>query len=145
MNVRVIFNNENLGFMTLEQAHNIAQKEELDLVKLNDDTYKIMDQNKFTYEKKKKSQKSKQIKIKEVRFTYKIDENDYLIKVKQINEFLKSKMKVIISLRLKGREISYSNLAKDLLNKVITDCDSLSKASQLSVNNNSFSVTLSPK
>ena len=90
---------------------------------------RIMDYSKFKYEQKKKQKVAKKRQhvthLKEVRFKPKIEEHDYLVKLKHIKEFLEQKDKVRVSLRFRGRENAHKDLGVELLNRITADVSDL--------------------
>lgn len=113
----------------------MASKSELDLVEIqpksNPPVCKIMNYGKFQFSiNKKKSiakKKQKETKIKELKFRINTGENDYLIKIKNLINFLKDGKKTKITIFFKGREIIYKKLGLDLINKICDDLKDFSK------------------
>lgn len=105
-----------LGVMSAQEAQRIADREELDLVKIspnaNPPVCKIMDYSKFKYEQAKKDKENRKnqtiVEIKEIRLSMTIDVGDIAVKTKQCLKFLESGNKVKVSIRMKGRENSRS-------------------------------------
>ena len=118
-------------FMIGSFLKNKAQEEGLDVMVVNDANtpkiVKLIDKQKFVYEQKKakkdqeKKNKASAQKLKEVKFHMNIAEHDIQVKVKQINEFLDKNCKVRIVLELRGREVDMMGMAKDLMNKILTN------------------------
>lgn len=85
----------------------------------------LVDMQKFLYEQKKakkeseKKQKAAIQKIKEIKFSLNIAENDMKTKINHINKFLNDKYKVKIVLELHGREIGMKDLAENVWNKIL--------------------------
>ena len=108
-----------------------AQDESLDVMVVNDacspKIVKLVDKQKFLYEQKKakknqdKKNKAAVQKLKEVKFHMNIADHDIQVKVKQINEFLDKNCKVKIVLELRGREMDMMKMAKELMNKILTN------------------------
>lgn len=107
--------------MSAEEALRLAQEKELDLVKIapqaKPPVCKIMDYSKFRYEQSKREKENrknqKQIEMKEIRLSVTIDVGDFNTKVNQAKKFLASGHKLKISIRLKGRMMTHSDLAVD--------------------------------
>lgn len=105
---------ENVGIISRSEALRIAREANLDLVILTENgpsgipIAKIMDFGKVLYERKKKQNDAKKhqkvIKVKEIKMSPKIGENDFQTKIKQAIQFLKSGKRVKVSLFFKGRE-----------------------------------------
>src|SRR4030095_1683992 len=82
---------------------------------------KIIDYNKFLYEKKRKEKemkaKSKSAEVKEIRFTPGTDEHDFDFKSKHAESFLKEGNKVKAYVQFKGRAIMFKERGELLLLK----------------------------
>ncbi len=120
-------NGEQLGIKTKEDALTLANYAGFDLVLMNENSNppvcKIMDYNKFRYEKKKKSKESikKQresiVEIKEFRLSVTIDKHDFDTRVKNARKNLEKGAKIKASIRFKGRQIARPELAKEVFDK----------------------------
>ena len=122
--VRVISSNgEQLGIMSSKEAMKLAREAELDLVKIapkaQPPVCKIIDYGKYKYElaRKEKEAKKKQktVEVKEVRLSPNIDTHDVQVKVKNAIKFLKDGNKVKVSIRFRGRELSRTDVAIDIM------------------------------
>jgi translation initiation factor IF-3 len=82
---------------------------------------KIADYGKYQYRQskieRKQRQKQKVNELKGIRLSIGIGDHDFQVKVSQASKFLKARHSVKVALILKGREISYANLAIDKLNE----------------------------
>jgi translation initiation factor IF-3 len=115
-----------IGVLNKLEAMNMARQAGLDLVEVapNSDppVCKILDFGKYKYEQQKKKaearKKQKVIEVKEVQMRPMIDDNDFMIKCRSIERFLKEGDKVKISLRFRGRELSHQELGIEVLEKV---------------------------
>jgi len=104
----------------------LARQRGLDLVEVapneNPPVCKLMDYGKFRYEQTKKDRDSrksqKQVVLKEVRFSPKIDDHDIETKAKMVRRFLEEGHKVKLTVRFKGREMAHTNLGRDVLEQV---------------------------
>lgn len=127
--VRLILSDgEMKGIVNLSEALFIAEDEGLDLVEIQPQQdppiCKIMDYGKFCYSTQKKQQlaqkKQKIVKIKDMKFTPFIGQNDYNIKIKQIKTFLNEGKKVRIIITTLGlREKNAVELSNNLMGKII--------------------------
>lgn len=89
----------------------------LDLVKISPTAVppvcKIMDYGKFRYEQIKREKETRKnqkiVELKEIRLSMTIDDNDIATKVKNARKFLLDGDKVKVSLRMRGRQMVYSN------------------------------------
>lgn len=120
-------NGEQMGVKNINDALTIASYAGLDLVLINGNSEpnvcKIMDYNKFKYEKAKKQkealkkQKASNIELKEYRLSPVIDVGDFDTKVRNASKYLEKGHKVKLSIRFKGRQIAHPELAEEVLNK----------------------------
>ncbi|MEO7295085.1 MAG: translation initiation factor IF-3 [Candidatus Limnocylindria bacterium] len=122
--VRVIDDEgEQLGVMPTAEALALAQEKGLDLVEVAPTAVppvcRILDYGQYKYElqKREREQKKKQKSqtFKEVRLAVKIDVHDLKTKARRAAEFLDKGDRVKVTVRFRGREISHSNLGRDLL------------------------------
>lgn len=113
--------------MTSRDAYAIALEKKLDLVKIAPQAVppvcKIMDYGKFRYEQQKRDKeakkKQKQVTVKEVRLSLKIEQHDMETKVNNARRFLEEGDKVKAALRMRGRELSNTEMARDVMAKFI--------------------------
>ena len=120
-------NGEQMGVKNINDALTIASYAGLDLVLINGNSEpnvcKIMDYNKFKYEKAKKQkealkkQKASPMELKEYRLSPVIDVGDFDTKVRNASKYLEKGHKVKLSIRFKGRQIAHPELAEEVLNK----------------------------
>lgn len=118
-----------LGIYPIKQALAIAEELGLDLVELNPKAdppvCKIMDYGKYKYEKKKEARearkKRKEIEVKEVKLTPKINEHDYMVKLKHIKRFLQEGNKAKITIEFRGREAIHPEGAVKVIERIIED------------------------
>lgn len=116
----------NLGIMPTEQALRIAQERQMDLVEIaptaDPPVCKIMDYGKFLYGKKKKErvarQQQKQIEVKEIRLRPKTDDHHLGFKIRDARRWLNDGMKVKVRVTFRGREITYPELGREMLQKI---------------------------
>ena len=117
--VRVIgADGQQLGIMSAQAALRLAEESDLDLVKIsptaNPPVCKIMDYGKFKFEHGKKEKESrrnqKMVEVKEVRLSMTIDTNDLNVKSRQAQKFLEAGNKVMVSIRLRGRQNAHASL-----------------------------------
>ncbi len=124
--VRIVGDNIDSGIYDTKFALNFAQDLNLDLVEIspgNPPVCKIIDYQKFLYDKRKKEkeqkkkQKANQIQIKEIRLTPNIDEHDFNFKLKHAQTFLNDNNRIVVSVFFKGREITYKEKGEIILLK----------------------------
>ncbi|MEH2074569.1 MAG: translation initiation factor IF-3 [Nostoc sp.] len=120
-----------LGIMPPQEALQVAEEKELDLVLISDKAdppvCRIMDYGKYKFEQEKKAREARKKQhtadVKEVKMRYKIEEHDYNVRVKQAERFLKDGDKVKATVMFRGREIQHSDLAEELLKRMATDLE----------------------
>ena len=123
--VRLVGDNVEVGVYSIQEAIRMAQDQQLDLVEISPNAdppvCKIIDYNKFLYEKKKKEKemkaKSKASEVKEIRFTPNTDDHDFDFKAKHAEKFLKEGNKVKAYVQFKGRAIQFKERGELLLLK----------------------------
>jgi translation initiation factor IF-3 len=130
--------NENVGVVPLQKALELAADRELDLVEVapNADppVCRIMDFGKFQYERAKKEREArkqqKQVEVKEIRLRPKTDDHHRSFKVRDARRWLEDGMKVKVRIRFRGREITYPEIARDMLREVAEELDDIAVIEQ---------------
>ncbi|MEO6831009.1 MAG: translation initiation factor IF-3, partial [Chitinophagaceae bacterium] len=123
--VRVVGEDIEPGVYQVDVALKMAQAREMDLVEISPQAVpavcRIVDYNKFLYEKKKKDKeqkaKSKQSEVKEIRFTPNTDDHDFDFKSKHAEKFLQDGDKVKCYVQFRGRAIMFQERGELLLLK----------------------------
>jgi translation initiation factor IF-3 len=123
--VRVVGENIEAGVVSIEAARRMAEELGVDLVEISPNAVppvcRLVDYNKFLYEKKKKDKeqkaKAKQSEVKEIRFTPNTDEHDFDFKAKHAERFLQEGNKVKCFVQFKGRAILFKDRGELLLLK----------------------------
>jgi translation initiation factor IF-3 len=123
--VRLVGDNVEVGVYSTSEAIKIAQEQGLDLVEISPNAdppvCKIIDYNKFLYDKKRKEKEmkanAKVSEVKEIRFTPNTDEHDFNFKAKHAENFLKEGNKVKAYVQFKGRAIQFQDRGQLLLLK----------------------------
>ena len=135
--VRVVSHDGNmLGVFTKEQAIAIAQEAGLDLVEVSPGAdppvCKVLDFGRFKYAQRKRDKESRKKshahERKEIRFRPKTDTNDLNRKLDHARELLKEGYRIQLTMRLRGREMAYKELAAELLMdavEALSDCATL--------------------
>lgn len=123
--VRLVGENIEVGVYPTQQALKMAQEQGLDLVEISPNAVppvcRIIDYNKFLYEKKKKEKelkaKAHKSEVKEIRFTPNTDDHDFDFKAKHAEKFLKEGNKVKAYVQFKGRAIMFKERGELILLK----------------------------
>jgi translation initiation factor IF-3 len=119
-------NGDQLGVLLTQDAINMAQDRNLDLVEVAPNSSppvcRVMDYSKFKYQQSKRAQearkKQKIIHVKEVKFRPNTDQHDYDFKLKNALRFLEAGDKVKILVFFRGREIVHRENGQKLLARV---------------------------
>ena len=86
---------------------------------------RIQDYGKFLYEKEKQERAAKKnqktITIKEVKFRINVDEHDYEFKKNHVLRFLEQGDKVKATIFFRGREMTHTNLGRDVLERLLKE------------------------
>src|SRR3954470_538984 len=123
--VRLVGDNVTVGVYSTQEAMKIANEQGLDLVEISPQAdppvCKVIDYNKFLYDKKKKEKemkaKAKASEVKEIRFTPGTDDHDFDFKAKHAEKFLKDGNKVKAYVQFKGRAIQFKERGELVLLK----------------------------
>ncbi len=119
--------------MPASEALQIAYDNDLDLVKIAPQSKppvcKIMDYGKYRFEqaKREKEAKKKQhiVEVKEIRMSPVIDVNDFNVKLRNGQKFLKEGDRLKVTVRFRGRQMAHTNIGQDLLKKFADECSEL--------------------
>lgn len=127
---------EQLGVVAIGEALQRARSAELDLVevapKADPPVCRIMDYGKFKYMQSKREQEARKkqtiIQVKEIKVRPKTDEHDLNVKIRHIRRFLEEGDKVKVTVRFRGREMSYASKSGfEMLKNVVAQVADLSK------------------
>jgi translation initiation factor IF-3 len=129
---------ENLGVVSLREGLNRAEAAGLDLVEVapNADppVARVMNFGKFLYEKEKKEREARKsqtkVEIKEIRLRPKTTDHHKGFKVRDARRWLEDGMKVRVTIRFRGREITYPELALEDLREIAEDLSDVSEVEQ---------------
>jgi len=137
--VRVIFDGEDKGILSLREALEMADRVDLDLVEIapavQPPVCKIIDYSKFLYDKKKKQKelksKAAKVVIKEIRLSPNTDDHDFNFKLKHAIKFLQDGEKVKVDVFFKGRSIIYKEQGEIILLKFADELSEYGKVESL--------------
>lgn len=123
--VRLVGEGIEAGVYPTATALRMAREKEVDLVEISPQAVppvcRIIDYNKFLYEKKKKDKeqkaKAKASELKEIRFTPNTDDHDFNFKSKHAENFLMEGDKVKCYVQFRGRSIMFQDRGELLLLK----------------------------
>ena len=149
-------NGEKLGMKNLNDALTLASYAGLDLVLMSGTATpavaKVMDYNKFRYEKQKKlkeqqkRQRETSKEVKEYRLSVTIDVGDFETRRRNAESYLIKGHKIKAFIRFKGRQIAHPELGIDVLMRF---ADSLSEVADIetkpTIDGRQVYMMLSPK
>ena len=120
-------NGEQVGVKPIQDALTLASYAALDLVLIspnaNPPVCKVMDYNKFRYEKQKKQkealkkQRANMSELKEYRLSPVIDVGDFETKLRNATKYLEKGDRIKLTIRFKGRQMAHTELGADVLNR----------------------------
>jgi len=119
-----------LGIMPSEEAMKIAIEKEVDLVKIASNSKppvcKIMDYGKYRYEQAKREKEVRRhqhvVEVKEIRMSPSIGINDFNVKLKNGQKFLREGDRLKVTIRFRGREMAHTEIGEKLLLKFADEC-----------------------
>ncbi|MBI5418487.1 MAG: translation initiation factor IF-3 [Deltaproteobacteria bacterium] len=129
-------NGEQLGVISTHEALQKARILDLDLVEVAPAAVppvcRIMDYGKFKYMQSKREQEARKkqtvIQVKEIKVRPKTDEHDLNVKIKHIRRFLEEGDKVKVTVRFRGRELTYASQSGfEVLKNIVEAVSDLSK------------------
>jgi len=129
-------NGEQMGQKNLQDALTLARYAGLDLVLMNDNgnmaVAKIMDYNKYRYERQKKlkeqqkKQRETNKELKEYRLSTTIDVHDFETRVRNAKDYLVKGHRIKAFIRFKGRQMARPELGRDVLLRFAEALDEVS-------------------
>lgn len=116
----------------------MASERGLDLVevapKAKPPVCRFMDYGKYKYRKNKRAHEArknqKNVKLKEIKITPRTSGHDYDFKLKHIKRFLDDGNKAKVTVFFRGRQITHSELGRDMLDKFVEDLKEIAVVSQ---------------
>lgn len=146
-------NGENLGIVPIEEALRVARDAELDLVEVaptaKPPVCKVMDLGKYLFEQAKKERQARKsqtkIEVKEIRLRPKTNEHHRNFKVQDARRWLEDGMKVKVTIRFRGREVTYPEIALEDLREIAQELKDVSKVETApSMEGRSMTLVLAP-
>ena len=147
---------QNFGVVDTARALTMAREKGLDLVEVSPKAQppvaKIVDYSKLKYqeekERRKEKAKQKKVEVKGIRLSLRISEHDKEVRMKQAEKFLGQGDKVKLEMILRGRERQHKNLAREIVNKFITEINEstpINIEQPLSIQGNKLFVLIAKK
>jgi translation initiation factor IF-3 len=135
-------NGENIGVVPMKQALQIARDADLDVVEVSPNATppvcRVMDFGKFIYERAKKEREAKKsqtkIEVKEIRLRPKTNEAHRGFKVDDARRWLLQGNKVRVTIKFRGREMDYPEIALEDLREIaesLADVSTVEQAPQM--------------
>ena len=121
---------EQLGVMPLADAMKIAIDKDLDLVKIapksTPPVCKVMDYGKYKFEQAKRDKEVRKfqhiVEVKEIRMSPSIGINDFNVKLRNGQKFLKGGDRLKVTVRFRGREMAHTDIGEKLLVNFAEEC-----------------------
>ena len=133
-------NGEQMGIKSIEDAKTLATYAALDLVLIspnaNPPVAKVMDYNKFRYEKRKKEkenirkQKANVSELKEFRLSPVIDVGDFETKLRNATKYLEKGDRIKLTIRFKGRQMAHTELGNEVLERFASRVEDIADIEQ---------------
>ena len=152
--VRVVADDgDMLGVFGSEQAVEMAQQKGLDLVEVSPDAdppvCKMMDFGRFKYAQKKREKESRKKshsnERKEIRFRPKTDTADLQRKLDHARELLEDGYRLQLTMRLRGREMTYKEQAAQMLLSAVEQLSDVSTLESEGAEGRQIIAMLAPK
>lgn len=149
-------NGEKIGIKSISDAQTLAKYAGLDLVLLNSDpknpVCKIIDYNKYRYEKQKqikeakKKQREQNLEVKEYRLSVTIDVGDFETKQRNAKAYLEKGHKIKVAVRFKGRQMAHPELGRDVIMRFAEKLNDVAEIEQMpKMEGRSMQLFLTPK
>jgi len=133
---------ENVGVVPIKKALEIAREAGMDLVEVsptaNPPVCRVIDYGKFVYERAKKEREAKKaqtkIELKEIRLRPKTNEAHRGFKVDDARRWLEKGNKVRVTIKFRGREMDYPEIALEDLKEIaeaLSDVSTVEQAPQM--------------
>ena len=146
-------NNEQLGVMKIDEARAYAENNNVDLVLIaptaTPPVCRAIDYGKFCFERDKREKEAKKkqviVKVKEIQLSCRIEKHDFETRVNQAKKFLADGDKVKAVVRFKGREMTHTELGKEVILKFQESLAGIGNAEKKPVLEGRYmSIVLSP-
>lgn len=143
----------NVGVVPTHKAMAIAVEADLDLVEVAPEAKppvcRVMDYGKFLYERTKKEKEARKsqtkVEMKEIRLRPKTNEHHRGFKTRDARRWLNDGMKVRVTIRFRGRENHYPEIALEDLKEIAEELADVAKVEQKpAVDGRAMSMMLVP-
>ena len=139
--------------VAVKEALRIAREADLDVVEVSPNAdppvCRVMDFGKFLYEREKKEREARRsqtkIEVKEIRLRPKTTEHHRDFKVDDARRWLEKGMKVRVTIRFRGREITYPEIALEDLKEIAQQLSDVGAVEQApAIEGRGMSMMLTP-
>ena len=128
-------NGEQIGIVSRNEALNIAEQEDLDLVLVSPNAKppvaRVLDVGKYRYEQQKREQEQRRnqkvVNVKEIRLSPTIEDHDFNTKLRQGRKFIKNGDKVKVAIRFRGRAITHKDIGREVLERFAEEMKDISQ------------------
>jgi len=143
-----------LGIVSSAEALKISFNQNLDFFKIAPTAAppvcKIMDYGKYCFEQSKRDKEAKKnqhiVEVKEIRMSPGIGINDFNIKLKNGQKFLKEGDRLKVTVRFRGREMTHTNIGQELLIRFGKQCEEVATVDkEPKLDGRHMTMFLSPK
>ena len=145
--------NEQVGIMKIDDARSYAYNNGVDLVLIvpnaTPPVCRAIDYGKFCFERDKREKEAKKkqvvVKVKEIQLSCRIEQHDFDTRVSHAKRFLSEGNKVKAVVRFRGREMSHTELGREVILKFEEACREFGVAEKKPVLDGRYmSIILSP-
>ncbi len=143
-----------LGIMSASAAMDIAVERGLDLVKISPTAVppvcRLMDYGKYRFEQSKREKEARRnqhvVEVKEIRMSPSIGDNDFNVKLRNGQKFLRDGDRLKVAVRFRGREMAHTSIGEELLRKFAEGCADIATVDKApKLEGRHMSIFLSPK
>lgn len=118
-----------MGILPLHEAIKMARANNMDLVEVAPNATppvcRIIDYGRYRYEQAKKEKESRKhqhaSRVKEIQLSASIDPHDFKVKLSHAIDFLCDDMRVMITLRFRGREMAHQEIGRQVVDRFVAD------------------------
>ena len=113
----------------LEQAYDRGMDLVMMSAQANPPVCKIMDYGKYRFERDKREKEARKkqqtMELKEIQLSLRIDTHDFETKARHAQRFLGEGNKVRVVMRFRGREMSHTDLGREVLDRFVQACNGM--------------------
>ena len=140
--------------MSASAAMDIAVERGLDLVKISPTAVppvcRLMDYGKYRFEQSKREKEARRnqhvVEVKEIRMSPSIGDNDFNVKLRNGQKFLRDGDRLKVAVRFRGREMAHTSIGEELLRKFAEGCVDIATVDKApKLEGRHMSIFLSPK